>query len=219
MEMRKWNMKIIQDQNKIRELIEREKISDYFDSIDLPFELHQYEKGEVLASPNRPLQSLLFLTDGTLQVYGILSDGGKLSIRLIEKPAILGDVEFCTDILSPLFTEAMTPVTCLALPIDICKETLDKDVKFLHVLLQSLVMELVSDSKSEVETPTLEDRLLFYFEKVFENHQLSGVEAATVQLRCSRRQLQRVLRKLCDEEKIVRVGKGKYRLNIRNRIN
>lgn len=33
-----------------------------------------------------------------------------------------------------------------------------------------------------------------------------------LQLRCSRRQLQRVLKKLCEENTVEKVGKGKYRL-------
>ena len=39
-----------------------------------------------------------------------------------------------------------------------------------------------------------------------------GMESATLQLRCSRRQLQRVLKKLCLQGKIEKVGKGRYRL-------
>lgn len=205
-------MKVIQDQSMVRELVRREKIEDYFDTKNLSFELYQYEKGEILASPDRPIQSILFLAEGMVQIYGILSDGGKLSVRLMEKPTILGDVEFCRNVQSPLFTEAMTKVTCLALPLDVYKDILDKDVKFLHVLLRSLTVKLVSNSKNDVETPTLEERVMFYFENVFENHQFCGVEAATVQLRCSRRQLQRVLKKLCDESKVIKVGKGKYKL-------
>lgn len=207
-------MKTILDKNTVRELIKREKLEDYFDTRDLPFELYQYEKGEILSSPDKPLSGILFLIEGTVQIYGILSNGGKLSVRLMEKPTILGDVEFCQNVQSPLFTEAITRVKCLALPFGSCKEVLDKDVKFLHVLLDSLVQKMVSNSKNEVEMPTLEERILFYFENVFENYQLSGVEAATVQLRCSRRQLQRVLKKLCDEDKIQRIGKGKYKLKI-----
>lgn len=205
-------MKIIRDREKVKELMEREEIGGYFDTENLPFELYQYEKGEILASPDRPLNGILFLVEGTVQIYGILSDGGKHSVRLMEKPTILGDVEFARNIRSPLFTEAMTTVTCLALPFDICKADLDKDVRFLHVLLQSLVMKLVSNSKDTVETPTLRERVLFYLENVSPDHRLEGIEAATVQLRCSRRQLQRVLKELCGENKITRTGKGKYKL-------
>ena len=45
-----------------------------------------------------------------------------------------------------------------------------------------------------------------------EGHVLEGIEHATLRLRCSRRQLQRVIKDLCDQGLVVKVGKGKYQL-------
>lgn len=211
-EKKKWDMRVVQNKKQISELAKKENIENYFDTKNLVFAMYQYEKGEVIASPDKPLKSILFLVEGIVQIYGILSDGGKLSVRLMSKPTLLGDVEFCGDMASPLFTEAMTDVTCLALPLDTYRSVLDRDVRFLHVLLQSLTRKMVMNSKSEVEMPTVEERVLFYMENIFENHEFHGIEETMVELRCSRRQLQRVMKKLCDEGKVIRVGKGKYRL-------
>ena len=41
--------------------------------------------------------------------------------------------------------------------------------------------------------------------------ELNGIEAAVLQLRCSRRQLQRVLKKLCETGQVEKTGKGRYR--------
>ena len=41
---------------------------------------------------------------------------------------------------------------------------------------------------------------------------LKSIEEATNYLHCSRRQLQRILKKLCDEGKMIKEGKGKYRM-------
>ena len=45
---------------------------------------------------------------------------------------------------------------------------------------------------------------------------LKSIEEATNYLHCSRRQLQRILKKLCDEGKIIKEGKGKYKIKGRN---
>ena len=59
---------------------------------------------------------------------------------------------------------------------------------------------------------TIEERLLLYMRNECPFYELKGIEAATMQLRCSRRQLQRILKKLCMEKKIEKTGKGRYRL-------
>lgn len=165
-------MKVLQDKRKVSELVKQENVEKYFETRELGFVIYQYEKGEIIASPDRPLRSILYLVEGIVQIYGILSDGGKLSVRLMSKPTLLGDVEFCGNMESPLFTEAMTDVTCLALPFDANRNILNRDVRFLHVLLRSLTRKMVSNSKLEVEMPTVEERVLFYMENVFDNHGL-----------------------------------------------
>lgn len=205
-------MKVIKDEDKIREFVRKENIENYFETKNLTFSMYQYEKGEIIASPDRPLNSILFVVDGIIQIYGILSDGGKLASGLMGKMTILGDVEFCGDTTSPLFSEAMTEVTCLALPLDTYRSILDRDVRFLHVLLQSLTGKMILDSKLEVEIPTVEERVLFYMENVYKNHEFAGIKETRGELRCSRRQLQRVMKKLCDEGKVIHIGKGRYRL-------
>lgn len=67
-------------------------------------------------------------------------------------------------------------------------------------------------STQSVTGTTVEQRVLQYLEKGDAPAELVGMESATLQLRCSRRQLQRVLKKLCLQGKIEKVGKGRYRL-------
>lgn len=206
-------MKLINNKEVIDKWIKENNILDYFDMKDLSFTLQEYEKGELLASPEFPLKNFLFLVDGIIQIYGILNDGSKTSVNLITKPALLGDVEYCGNSNSTFFVEALTTTTCLALPMDKYREQLYLDVKFLHTLLSSLVEKIRLYSNEDIETQTVEKRVLFYMENIFQNQELKGIEAATIQLRCSRRQLQRVLKKLCDEKRIIQTGKGKYKLN------
>ena len=41
---------------------------------------------------------------------------------------------------------------------------------------------------------------------------LNGIEHAALRLQCSRRQLQRVIKSLCEQGKLVRLGKGRYKM-------
>lgn len=212
-------MRVGRDKEVTQQWVQKAHILDYFDGTDLDFELYEYEKGEMIVSPVLPLREFLFLVDGALELYAIREDGSRVAINLLEPPVILGDVEYANDIASServaapfLYAQALTRVTCLALSRERYRDQLYEDSKFLHVLLVSMADKMSLFGKS-VEMQTVEERLLFYLENVYEDHELRSIEAATKQLRCSRRQLQRVLRDLCDNGRIIQTGKGKYRLN------
>lgn len=58
---------------------------------------------------------------------------------------------------------------------------------------------------------SIEERFLYYL-KYYCYGSLKSIEEATNYLHCSRRQLQRILKKLCDEGKMIKEGKGKYKI-------
>lgn len=121
--------------------------------------------------------------------------GGISPIGLARSPAILGDVEFCNGGKSPFFSQAKTNALCLALSIREYHEQLHRDLRFLHCLLRFYGEKLERFSTQSVTGTTVEQRVLQYLEKGDAPAELMGMESATLQLRCSRRQLQRVLKK------------------------
>lgn len=205
-------MKKITDAGRIADWVEREKIQDYFDTKDLEFQANEYEKGEFITSPYISPGQVLFLVEGVVQIYSLRNDGGISPISQTTKLALLGDMEFCTQEPSLFFVEAKTRVVCLTLSIDKYREELNRDLRFLHALLQSFLNKLKIFSSINVVALTIEERVLLYMKTLSPNGELQGIETATVQLRCSRRQLQRVLKKLCDEGEVEKIGKGHYRL-------
>jgi len=154
----------------------------------------------------------LFLIEGEVQIYGIREDGSVTPVNRHEAPALLGDAEFVMGGASSLFTEARTTVICAALPMEPYRAELDRDVKFLHLLLRSYAGKFHTMATLEASAKTIEERVLLYMRHVCPNGEIGGIETALLQLRCSRRQLQRVLKKLCEENTVEKVGKGKYRL-------
>lgn len=192
--------------------MEKAKINDYLNTDQLHFSVHQYSAGELLCSPNDGLKDILFIVQGTVKIYSIHEDGSLTSVRLESHPAILGDIEYVIRNFNTLFVEAHTDVVCLVLSVSRYRDILDRDIDFLHLLLSSIAYKFSSFSTLHRKNITVEDRLLMYMETFCENGTLSGIEEATMQLHCSRRQLQRILKKLCDEKKIEKTKKGTYQL-------
>ena len=186
-------MRRIRDKKQVEYWLQKGHIRENFDTENLP------------SRQGGRLAELLFLIEGEVQIYGI-------PVNRHEAPALLGDAEFVMGGASSLFTEARTTVICAALPMDPYRAELDRDVKFLHLLLRSYAGKFHTMATLEASAKTIEERVLLYMRHVCPNGEIGGIETALLQLRCSRRQLQRVLKKLCEENTVEKVGKGKYRL-------
>ena len=207
-----YEMKKTDDPEKIKEWLEKYHIPEIFDTPDLSFEAFQFEKGELLTTPLKETEYLFFLVEGVVRIYGVLSDGRMIPVSFAEPLSLFGDIEFINYKRSDLFCEAITETVCLALSITRHRALLDSDLKLLHVVLNSLAEKLSMFALLDVGAPQLEERVLVYIKTMCPDNELRGLDASALKLRCSRRQLQRVLKKLCEEGKIKKTGRGKYKL-------
>ena len=187
-------------------------ILDLFDTTDLPFVLCRYKKDEVLNARRDTTTYLQFLVKGAVQICSLQEDGGKSPVCLLDSFSLLGDIEFCGDIDLPFFIEAASDIICVELSLNGIKDKLLNDNRFLRLLLKSVIRKLSLFARSEVQYSSVEDKLLAYLKYERPDHSFHGVEATAVQLRCSRRQLQRVLQSLTEMNIIEKTGKGRYRL-------
>ena len=177
--------------------------------------LLQFEKGELLNHPLRPLEQFLIVAEGKVSIYDLSEDG---SIRYVSRTGagtLLGDVEFCGVDGSTFYTEAAERVLCLAIPFAENRETLENDPVFLHFALRQMAQKLTM-STMDVTMQTLEEKLLLYLDKMQPDHTIHSVNETVIALHCSRRQLQRVLKTLCENGQLEKTGKGKYGLNRQN---
>ncbi len=202
----------IYDAEQIKYWLDKTKIRSYFDTPDLSFYIRCYEKGEYLTAPNKHIEDLLFVVSGTIRIYGIGEEGSILPVNQTDSPTLIGDIEFSKRKTPPFFVEAKTAVKCVVLSVKTYREQLERDVRFLHVLLESYVEKLQLFAFVDASASTIEERVILYMKNICGSHELKGMEAAAHQLRCSRRQLQRVLRKLCEDGQVIRLGKGRYKL-------
>lgn len=204
-------MERIYDTVQIEKWVREQNIRDYFDTKDLVFHGYRFEKGEYLTSPTKRLEELLFVVQGAIRIYGVRDDGELRPVNQTDKPTVIGDLEFSTEGDTQFFVETQTPVICVALPVRKYRKQLDSDLRFLHFLLHSYAEKLKLFG-FDLAASTIEDRVMAYMKNSQPTHELNGISSAMLQLRCSRRQLQRVLSKLCETGQVEKLGKGRYRL-------
>lgn len=206
-------MKILNDKLLLNKLIEKNKITSYFDTKNLEFSLYSYEKGELIAQADKKISDIIFLVEGAVTIYVIRDDGTQYTIAENKDFIILGDVEFITDIPSPFFIEVVKPLKVIALPIEKNKSILKKDVIFLNFLLQVFSEKMRWLVNTESYSINLEDKVIRYIKNYCPNGILTNIEKTANLLHCSRRQLQRILKKLVDNNILQKIKKGVYKLN------
>ena len=150
--------------------LQKGHIRENFDTENLPFSVCRFEKGEYLTRQDGRLAELLFLIEGEVQIYGIREDGSVTPVNRHEAPALLGDAEFVMGGASSLFTEARTTVICAALPMEPYRAELDRDVKFLHLLLRSYAGKFHTMATLEASAKTIEERVLLYMRHASARH-------------------------------------------------
>lgn len=206
------SMKEIKNPEKIKYWIEENHIRDLFDTPNMDFSAYQFDKGELLASPSIINERLMFIVEGSIYVYGIRSDGSITPVNKLERPAMIGDLEFTKNGVSLFFAEARNSVICLSLSLQKYRKQLESDNRFLHMLLNSYASKLEHSVRNNLAEPDLETRLLTYMKTICPSRQIDGLDPVVMKLRCSRRQLQRVLKKLCDDGIVEKTGRGNYRI-------
>lgn len=201
-------MKEIYHKEIIHQVLQNKVILKHFDNKDYPFFIIQYEPNETIIHPLEETKFLLFTIQGTIQIHSILADGSEFLLSSSDDFTILGDMEFITNQKPIFFATAKTKVTCVALDIEKNKDQLHQDNAFLHFLLQSLAKKINLSSLNH--SSSLEEKLINYIHYQCEKNTLTNIEQTATLLHCSRRQLQRILKQLCTQGKLIKIKKGTY---------
>lgn len=201
----------------MKEIRDTKRLELYYKEQQLHFQqkptllkLIQFEKGELLNGPIHPLKGFYIVVEGSVSIYYITEEG---SIRHIFKAGVgilLGDMEFSGIERDMYYVEATETVICLAIPFQENRNMLENDPIFLRFVLVQLAEKLSLSSRIDVVTQTLEEKLIFYLSNVEPNHEIVSVSQTLQVLHCSRRQLQRVLKRLCDDNILIKKGRGCY---------
>ncbi len=206
-------MKELKDEALLNNYLQQYKIPDLFDTKDLPFQLYEYEAGEIM-NYKRPLEKYLkFIVSGEISLYSLLEDGQQFTAFQGPHVGLLGDLELCGIKFENNYHEAHTVVHSVELPLAQVKTQILNDNCFLRYLLYRIVKRHIQMTKPElVHSTSIKKRLLHYLEYESSDHTFSGVDAMAFRLRCSRSQVQRALKSLIEKEIVKKIGKGKYQL-------
>ena len=203
----------------MKEIVEKDRLEHFFGEQQAHFrqrppviKLVEFEKGEILNDPLKPLDRFYILVRGSVSIYHLTEDGTIRYISKASRGTLLGDMEFSGAGNQSFYIEAAETVLCLAMPFRENQSVLENDPVFLRFVLGQLAGKLSLSAVMTASAQTLEEKVLFFLGKVQADHTISSVNQALQALHCSRRQLQRVLKKLCDESLIVKMGRGRYRL-------
>lgn len=205
-------MEYINDEDLLLDLLEREQVLSHFETAGLDFRLLKYRKGELICAPGKAVENLLFVTAGHVWVYQLREDGSSVTVSRGVGRTVIGTMEFVRKDLPVFYTEAIEDVLCVALPIEKNRAALERDRVFLRFVLDRLAEMIVMFTLIGQGEVPVEEKVLTFLRDIQPDHTLHSINGGLLQFHCSRRQLQRVVKKLCGEGTLKKVGKGKYRL-------
>lgn len=205
-------MEVLHRPAQLQKYFEQFHIGSKFSDPNLQFRLLRFEKGECLTAPNQKLKDILFLVKGSVKIYHLHPDGGLSPVAFVTPGTIFGDMEFATGNPTAYYSETMSEALCIGLSLSRYDSNLRKDAVFLNEMLRSVGEKLAMMSSLETFNQSLEEKVLFYLESFCPDGCMHSVNDAVMQLHCSRRQLQRVLKKLCDTGQIEKQRRGTYRI-------
>lgn len=205
-------MKRIYDPAVLSELSQKAQLETMFDTSQIGFFACEYKKGEYLCQPCAEETYLQVVVRGEVSIYHIRDDGTKYSLAQGSSPFLLGDMEFYQSSPTLFFAEAVTDTVSIVVPLKQYRDKLKNDVRFLNFLVGVLSQKLFVIACSDATNTSLTDRVLNHLKYHCENGVLHGLEKHAFQLRCSSRQLLRVMTRLEEQNIVKKCGKGTYQL-------
>lgn len=209
-------MKVLNDPALLQRCIDKGGVAAAFEDARLPFKLVEFERGELLSYSCNARENLQFVVEGQFFIYALRENGSRYLVSEVDcaegGPMILGDVEFSYEGYEGFLVEARSRVLAVVLPLRGHRERLQNDCVFLRTIMRSLGSKISLALRVEALSATLEERLMRYMNEECEGRCLRGVGLAAERLHCSRRQLQRLLARLCEEGRLEKRARGSYAL-------
>lgn len=201
------------DPKLLEKYMKKYGIREMFSTPDLPFRLYRYEVGEMMNVAHPQDQYLKFVVAGRIAVEKLKSDG--TTERLFEEKAFafFGEAEICGHSFSDHSHEVVETTYCIELPLEPLRKVLWNDLKFMQYLVHRMSDSIYQATYIMEElTDDVQARLLRYLNTECPDRTFSGMELTAKRLRCSRRQLQRIVSQLVEEGVLYKTGWGSYAL-------
>lgn len=176
--------------------------------------LCRYERGEYLCMAGGPLGALMIFVSGRAKVSFTAYNGRSLLLGFYDACGLIGDLEFMIGSQTArMSVQAVTPVFCLAVPLEANGQGLRENPRFL-LRAGRAVAEKLSDSNgncAQIILYPLETRLSAYIAATAEDGCFREKLTETAELLGSGyRHLMRALSSLCDRKILEKRDKGYY---------
>lgn len=199
---------------KLEQMAAEKHITDYFLHWEqLNKHLVKYKKGEMIALYGEITNKIFFLLSGSIRFTSINEDYEEFFFFDAVNEGLFGEVEYVLDIPSITQSEVMDDCYCIIIPTDVNKSLLDNDIKFQREIARVLARKYNDQRALSVDTETysVDVRLAHYILYTNLSDELQDLTTIAKTLKCSYRQLLRVLNTFC-QQKWLRHGftKGTY---------
>ena len=203
-------MRELRDPELLEHYIRKYRIRSFFDTAELPFRLYEYAPGEMINVVHPMEESMKFIVEGVFDHYKIQEDGSSYLISHCDGFGFMGDLAFCGRLPPGRYQEVIETVRAVELPMAEMRPILENDNRFLRFLIDTMAQRMTASMDIRSDMTTAEKALLEYLRWRCPNHTIVNVSEAAFHTNYSRRQIQRVLKKLTQQGTLVRRGKGQY---------
>lgn len=205
-------MRELRDPELLEHYIRKYHIRSFFDTRHLPFRLYEYAPGEMINVVHPMEESMKFIVEGVFDHYKLQEDGSPYLISHCDGFGFMGDLAFCGHQPPGRYQEVIETVRAVELPMAEMRPILENDNRFLRFLIDTMAQRMTASMHIRSDMTTAERALMGYLRWRCPNHTITNVSEAAFHMNYSRRQVQRALKKLTDEGRLVRCGKGRYTL-------
>ena len=207
-------MKQIKEKQIVSAGIKKLGLEELLSPPEIEFRYTVFEKGELIALPNKKISNLYFVVCGKVKFYAIKENGQIIPVNTGGPGTMVGDTEYVGNGYTTLYAEAAAETECLAIPIRENKHALDKHIPFLHILLRALREKVYLINPADEIQTSVEEKLRGYINTSCPDGELRHIQAVSEKLGCSRRQLERCIQKLCENGELNKEKKGQYKTSI-----
>lgn len=207
-------MKKIYSEKTVESFIQKCRYQEILKSLPVRKYVIQYEQGEYLTDPSHTELLFRIIAEGTIDIYFIRDDGTRYALSNGGAGYMIGDSDFFETGNKGIIAEASEDVTCIAFSIKENRDALLNHISFLRLIAESLSKKMAAITELDALPASLEERVTTYMKFKCKNGTLKGIERAAFRMRCSSRQLQRIMNRLEADGTVIKIGRGCYQLNI-----
>ncbi|MBD3109181.1 Crp/Fnr family transcriptional regulator [Bacillus sp. AGMB 02131] len=211
-------MQDLKKKQMILSYLQKYELEQIFEPIGIEqFELLQLPKGHVLCAKGDEINEMYLLVEGKLKIYTTTLDDKRLILRFQEAMGMIGDIEFiqATPVLYTI--ETSTDCTVIRLPYAVLRQKASQEPQFLTFLLKVVTNKFRAKTDAAslnllypvevrlasylLSTKADNERLLYH-----EEAKDSSMNDIADMVGTSYRHLNRVIKKLCNDGVIERIG-------------